>query len=432
MNWFVKILLGLCVLIAVCAVVFGVLYATVPAVKDWTKNLFADSEAVTVDNTLPYEISSYSRNYWAIESYSGDETELILPSTFSFGPKVAKTYTFNDDMDIQSWSEKFEAYVSYENDPENPDWSMEHYEDEILDLTFVDANNVEYEVKSFMQILDVCSGAYPITVTYDEPTIIAGTDCKISMVNYLNDIVEIVNIPADLWYDYGDGSVYTDCINWKDLGASVKNVNIDNENPLSELRTVKDGYVIDIEKSRLVGIMQSKLLETGTELVFPAQVGEYEIKEVSNFPEYFYEVAPMLSNIEKVIYEEGIEIVSGADYLHYVGSENITIEFPSTMTQCAVSTSTFIIFNKYSEDGEFTSAGYYYDNADRTNATVIYKSVPRAVFDIEHSYSLGSDLVYDYLDRIFIYVDDSCYDAFLTDVELYNNIQSKIYKLSTM
>ena len=429
MNWFVKILLGLCVLIAVCAVVFGVLYATVPAVKDWTKNLFADSEAVTVDNTLPYEISSYSRNYWAIESYSGDETELTLPSTFSFGPKVAKTYTFNDDMDIQSWSEKFEAYISYENDPGNPDWSMEHYEDEILDLTFVDANNVEYEVKSFMQILDVRSGAYPITVTYDEPTIIAGTDCKISMVNYLNDIVEIVNIPADLWYDYGDGSVYADCINWTRLGASVKNINIDENNPLFDLRIVQDGIAVNKEENTIFGVLAGAISVDDTILILPASVGGVNIEKINLSSGYMQPLVPYFENIDTIKIEEGITAVSTLQ-LGGIGSTSITIDLPSTMQTCGLTMNDFKNYYEVSDSGSNSYGDYYnYDTVERTDVTIIYRSVPQGNW---REYSLGSDVVDDYINAISIYVLDDCYDAFLTDVELYNNIQSKIYKLSTM
>lgn len=383
-------------------------------------------------NLLPFKIASYSREHWAIDGYSGTDKTVTLPETFSFGPKVDKTHIFEDQMDLQNWQETFEAILSYENAPNNPDWSMEHYEDELFVLNFTDANGDVFTARSLYQIhSNLREAVFPLTLTYQEAQIIEGTDCKITMVNQINDEVVNVNIPENLYYAYDDGSVFDGCIDFDRLGKKVTNVNIAEGNPLGEVRAVQNGFVIDLEGNRIINILPSAI--TSSTLTLPSEINGYEIDYVHW--NYMYALENNIEagqQIEKIVFEDGISSFYGQTY-STIGTNNLTLEFSASLEKLSINLQQLLSYRDVCEDGQFSQGdNYKYNNKTRDSITLILKSVP--ISDVNgNKLSWGSEVEFaNNPEIISIYVEDSIYDEFISSINWYNSLNNRVFRLSTL
>ena len=377
----------------------------------------------TLVTTLPYNLSLMG-DTWTIKAYTGNDTSVTLPDSFSFGPDVEIDLIFADPMEFMEWQDFYKAVVSLQNGADNSFWADEHAEDEILDLTFIDANDVEYDVVKFSDFWgDINSAEFPLTATITLPAIVEGDDYVITTVEFVSDNVYDINLPAGIT-----------SVSWTNLGKNVVNVNIDPESSYAGSVVFTDGMYLTYSSNMytLSGIMEWRMGDmtsaSDNTLVIPSNNGGFLVSRVNSISsEEFF---PMLQHIERVVFEEGITSVNQR-FLEDIGREHLTVEYPSTLQELTGTDSRLVYFRDINDSGVYMQGDYKYDIGTRTSVDVIYQSAPLSSVTNEFAYDLGYGISDENAGIVSFYVYDSIYDTFMSTVNVPSKMESRIFLFST-
>ncbi len=399
MNYFLKTVISILVAIAICTVIFGVLYATVPAVKEWTQNTFnANEEPAEVEaDSLPYKFR-YNDAMWMIEGYTGEETVLTLPETFSY-KEIDQNYTFNNLEELLEYTEEIRMNIMSSPDFDHgTDFDIEQF-----NLVFIYADKTEIVCKSLRDLdeklvlpLGRIENAFPITHLGKKRLYVSGNDYEVTAVDCLSDTVEVVNIPTN----------YEE-VNIRYLGKNVKEINFPKDNKIYGTYENMDGTLVDTATQKLIYVYPDTI--KGTEYTTSSYIEQVDFTAFHAYLNYDLEN----QTLSKVIINEGVTQVSNLNNV-YVKTD-FTLELPySLQTIEAI--------------GEGVMWGA--ENAC-SFSRIIFKSIPEATIN-NYIYCFDSCPTYIFVDEVYEqlilqhpeYAQD---EQYLTYVKKYSDFYGHAY-----